>query len=55
MGGGDILLTVATEIAVAHIVTHDIDDVGSLLSVGGEGGEGAESDEGICFLHDTWK
>ena len=55
VGGGDILLTVATEIAVAHIVTHDIDDVGSLLGVGGEGGEGAESDEGICFLHDTWK
>lgn len=55
VGGGDILLTVATEIAVAHIITHDIDDVGSLLGVGGEGGKGAESDEGICFLHDTWK
>ena len=53
--GGDILLAVATEIAVAHIVTHDIDDVGSLLGLGGEGGKGAESDEGICFLHDTWK
>ena len=55
MGGGDILLTVATEVAVAHIVAHDIDDVGALLGVGGKGGKSAESDEGICFLHDTWK
>ena len=55
VGGGDILLAVATEIAVAHIVTHDIDDVGALPGLGGEGGKGAESDEGVCFLHDEWK
>ena len=50
--GGNVLLSVATEIAVAHVVTHDVDDVGALLRMGGEGGEGAESEEGVGFIHD---
>jgi len=50
--GRDVLLSVATEIAVAHVVTHDVDDVGALLRMGGEGGKGTESEEGVGFIHD---
>ena len=50
--GGNVLLSVATEIAVAHVVTHDVDDVGALLRMGGEGGKGTESEEGVGFIHD---
>ncbi len=32
--GRNVLLSVATEIAVAHVVTHDVDDVGALLRMG---------------------
>ena len=50
--GRDVLLSVATEIAVAHVVTHDVDDVGALLRMGGEDGKGTESEEGVGFIHD---
>ena len=52
VGCEDVGLSIAAQIAIAHVVAHDVDDVGALLCMGGESGEGTESEEGVGFIHD---
>ena len=39
VGGGNEFLSVARQIAIAHIVAHNVDDVGTLLRLTLEGGQ----------------
>ena len=51
IGGGDVFLTIASQVAIAHVVAHDVDDVGTLLRLTSHRCQSAKSEEGICFFH----
>ena len=50
-GGGNEFLSVARQIAIAHVVAHDVDDVGTLLRMTSHGCQSTKSEESICFFH----
>ena len=52
IGGSDVLLTIASQVAIAHVVAHDVDDVGTLLRLTCHGCQSTKSEESICFFHD---
>ena len=51
IGGSDVLLTIASQVAIAHVVAHDVDDVGTLLRMTSHGCQSTKSEESICFFH----
>ena len=56
MRGGDVLLPVAGKVTVAHVVAHDVKDVGAVLSVKADGchetGTYKVARRRIAFFHD---